>query len=69
MSEAFEAKMMGAVAGIFLAVVTVWVLYSNYFLSLFEAALAAALSIIAAAFLSIRVIQANYNDVPAEDGA
>ena len=69
MSEAFEAKMMEVVAGIFLAVVTVWVLYSNYFLSLFEAALAAALSIIAAAFLSIRVIQANYDDIPAENGA
>jgi hypothetical protein len=69
MSEAFEAKMMEVVAEIFLAAVTVWVLYSNYFLSLFEAALAAALSIIAAPFFSIRLIQSNYDDVPAENGA
>jgi heme/copper-type cytochrome/quinol oxidase subunit 4 len=49
MSEAFEAKIVGLAAAIFLTVVTIWVLYSHYFLSLFETALAAASALIVAA--------------------
>ena len=62
MSEAFEAKMVGITAAIFLVAVTIWVLHSHYILNLFEAALGVALSIIVAAFISIRFIRSNYTD-------
>jgi hypothetical protein len=62
MSEAFEAEMVGVAAAIFLAMVTIWVLYSNYVLSLFEAAFGVASSLIVAAFIFTRLIKANYND-------
>jgi hypothetical protein len=51
MSEAFEAKLVGVAAAIFLIVVTIWVLRSHYILSLFEAVLGVASSIIVAAFI------------------
>jgi len=62
MSEAFEAKIVGVVAAIFLIMVTVWVLYGNYMLSLFEAMLGVASSIIVAAFIITRLIKTNYTD-------
>jgi hypothetical protein len=63
MSEAFEAEIAGIATAIFLSVVTIWVLYSNYFLNLFEAALGVASSTVVAALISIRLIKSNYNDV------
>ena len=69
MSEAFEAEMAGVAAAIFLTVVTVWVLYSHYFLSLFEAAVSVASAIIVAAFFITRLIKSNYNDFLEENNA
>jgi ABC-type uncharacterized transport system permease subunit len=69
MSEAFEAKMVGITAAIFLVAVTVWVLHSHYILNVFEAALGVALSIIVAAFISVRLIKSDYTDFLEENPA
>jgi heme/copper-type cytochrome/quinol oxidase subunit 4 len=67
MSGAFEAKMLGLVAAIFLTAVTIWVLYRHSFIDLFEVALTAASAIIIAALISIRMIKSNYTDVLEEN--
>ena len=69
MDEAFEAEMVGVAAAIFLTVVMVWVLYSQYFLSLFEAAVSVASAIVVAAFFVTRLIKSNYNDFLEENNA
>ena len=69
MDEAFEAEMVGVAAAIFLTVVMVWVLYSPYFLSLFEAAVSVASAIVVAAFFVTRLIKSNYNDFLEENNA
>ena len=62
MSEVFEAKIVGVAAAIFLVVVTIWVLHSHYILSLFEAVVGVASSIIVAAFIITRLVKSNYPD-------
>ena len=69
MDEAFEAEMVRVAAAIFLTVVMVWVLYSQYFLSLFEAAVSVASAIVVAAFFVTRLIKSNYNDFLEENNA
>jgi hypothetical protein len=69
MSEVFDAKLMGVIAALFLVVVTIWVIHSHYIVSLFEAALGAASSIIVAAFIITRLIKSNYPDIPEENNA
>lgn len=60
MSELFGVKVMGVVAAAFLSLVTIYLLSSLYFLSLFEALLGVALIIIFAALIINLLIKSEY---------
>lgn len=60
MSELFGVKVMGVVAATFLSLVTIYLLSSLYFLSLFEALLGVALIIIFAALIINLLIKSEY---------
>ncbi len=61
MSELFGVKVMGVLAATFLSVVTIYLLSSLYFLSLFEAVIGVASIIIFAALIINLLIKSEYN--------
>ncbi len=69
MSEIFGAKVVGVVAATFLSVVTIYLLSSLYVLSLFEAVLGVASTMVFAALIINRLVKSEYKGSIEEDSS